>query len=73
MKWIVTPLTVSLFLLFGCGQKDERKAEEEKSKVEKAVKEAVTKEFQMYEGAKGLLEKAGKEAQERSEKEKEMK
>ena len=57
----------------GCGQKDERKAAEDKSKVEQAVKEAVTKEFKMYEGAKAAMEKVGKEAQARTEKEKEVK
>jgi len=60
-------------LLFSCGQKDERKAAEEKSKVEQAVKEAVTKEFKMYQGAKTGIEKVEKEAQERREKEKEVK
>ena len=60
-------------LFIGCGQKDERKAEGEKSKVEEAVKDVVTKEFKMYEGAKAALEKTEKEAQERREKEKEVK
>ena len=50
---------------FGCGQKDEGKSQAEKSKVEEAVKEAVTKEFKMYEGAKAALEKADKESKER--------
>jgi PBP1b-binding outer membrane lipoprotein LpoB len=53
--------------LIGCGQK-----EEQKSKVEEAVKEAVTKELKMYEGAKALIEKAGKGEQERREKEKDV-
>ncbi len=52
-----------------CGQKDEGKSQAEKSKVEEAVKEAVTKEFKMYEGAKAALEKVDKEAKERLEKE----
>ena len=52
-----------LVALPGCGQK------EEKSKVEEAVKEAVTKEFKMYEGAKAALEKADKESKERVAKE----
>ncbi len=54
--------------LFACGQK-----EEQKSKIEEAVKEAVTKEFKMYEGAKAGIEKVEKEAQEKREKEKEVK
>ena len=66
---IVLPLFLVAFL--GCGQKDEQKAAEEKSKLEQAVKEAVTKEFKMYEGAKAGIEKVEKEAQERREKEKE--
>ena len=64
---IVLPLFLVAFL--GCGQKDERKAAEEKSKVEQTVKEAVTKEFKMYEGAKSALEKVQKESQEKREKE----
>jgi len=66
-------LLLSLAAFPGCGQKDERKAAGEKSKVEQAVKEAVTKEFKMYEGAKAGMEKVEKEAQERREKEKEVK
>jgi len=62
-------LPLLLFAAFlGCGQK-----EEEKSKVEQAVKEAITKEFKMYQGAKTGIEKVEKEAQERREKEKEVK
>jgi len=60
-------LLLSLTLI-GCGQK-----EEQKSKVEEAVKEAVTKELKMYEGAKALIEKAGKGDEERREKEKDVK
>lgn len=60
-------LSIAL-VVFSCGQK-----EEQKSKVEEAVKEAVTKEFKMYEGAKAALEKVEKEAQEMREKEKEVK
>ena len=67
-------LPLLLFAAFlGCGQKDETKSQAEKSKIEEAVKEAVTKEFKMYEGAKAGIEKVEKEAQERREKEKEMK
>ncbi len=66
IRWI---LCLSLFpFLVACGQK-----EEQKSKIEEAVKEAVTKEFKMYEGAKAAVEKVGKEAQEKREKEKEVK
>ena len=68
---IVMPLFLVAFL--GCGQKDEGKSQAEKSKVEEAVKEAVTKEFKMYEGAKAAIGKTEKEAQERREKEKEVK
>ncbi len=66
IRWI---FCLSLFpFLVACGQK-----EEQKSKIEEAVKEAVTKEFKMYEGAKAAVEKVGKEAQEKREKEKEVK
>ena len=71
----ISRIVLPLFLVasLGCGQKDERKAAEEKSKVEEAVKEAVTKEFKLYQGAKAGIEKVEKEAQERREKEKEVK
>lgn len=62
-------LPVFLVAFLGCGQKDEQKAAGEKSKVEEAVKEAVTKEFKMYEGAKAAVDKIQKEAQEKREKE----
>ena len=71
MSRIILPVFLVAFL--GCGQKDEKKAAEEKSKVQEAVKEAVTKEFKLYEGAKAGIEKVEKEAQERREKEKEVK
>ncbi|TAJ83853.1 hypothetical protein EPO44_16785 [bacterium] len=66
IRWILCLSLLPFF--FACGRK-----EEQKSKVEEAVKEAVTKEFKMYEGAKKALEKVEKEAQERREKEKEIK
>lgn len=65
--WIFCLLLLPIF--FACGQKDEQKAAGEKSKVEEAVKEAVTKEFKMYEGAKAAVDKIQKEAQEKREKE----
>lgn len=71
---MVRILTVVItFLILGCGQKEERKTEGERSKVEEAVREAVTKELRIYESAKQSLEKVEKEAQERREKEKEVK
>jgi hypothetical protein len=67
-------ILVIIFLLFlGCGRKEERSSGEQKSKVEEAVGETVTKEFKMYEGAKAALEKTEKEAQERRDEEKEVK
>ena len=62
-------LSLLFALLSACGQKDEGKSQAEKSKVEEAVKEAVTKEFKMYEGAKAALEKVDKESKERVAKE----
>jgi len=40
--------------------------------VKQAVKEAVTKEFQYYEGAKQKLEEAGKQEERRREQEKQL-
>ncbi|MBI4488835.1 MAG: hypothetical protein HY694_07090 [Deltaproteobacteria bacterium] len=62
-----------LLLFFGCGQKEKGTSGEQKTKVEEAVKEAVTKEFMMHEGAKAALEKTEKESHEKREKEKEVK
>lgn len=71
---MVKILTVVIALpLLGCGQKEGGKSEGEKSKVEEAVREAVTKELRIYESAKQSLEKIEKEAQQRREKEKEVK
>lgn len=71
---MVKILTVVIaLLLLGCGQKEGGKSEAEKSKVEEAVKEALTKELRMYESTKQSLEKIEKEAQGRREKEKEVK
>ncbi len=69
IKSIPIALLLPLLTLAACGQKDEGKSQAEKSKVEEAVKEAVTKEFKMYEGAKAALEKVDKEAKEKLEKE----
>lgn len=66
-------LVVTFLLFLGCGQKEEGVSGEQKSKVEEAVREAVTKEFKMYEGAKASLEKTAKLAQERRDEEKEVK
>lgn len=71
IRWILCLSLLPFF--FACGQKDEGKQQAEKTKVEEAVKEAVTKELKMYEGAKAALEKVEKEAQEKREKEKEVK
>ena len=71
--WLHGVLFVIFVAILGCGQKDENKSQAEKSKVEEAVKEAVTKEFKLYQGAKAGIEKVEKEAQERREKEKEVK
>jgi len=65
-------LLVMVLALLSCGQKDESKTEERKSKVTEAVEWAVTKEIEMYKGAKRSLEKAGSETQEKREAEKEL-
>jgi hypothetical protein len=62
--------TVSLVLLVvlsGCGEKG---GKEDKAK--QAVKEAVTREFQYYEGAKQKLGEAEKQEQQRREQEKQL-
>ena len=76
MKRIVSSAVALLAIfmsIFACGRKEEGKTGEEKSKVEEAVKEAVTKDLKMYEGAKQALEKIEKESQEKREKELESK
>lgn len=65
-------LVIISLLFLGC-QKTERPSGEQKSRIEEAVKDAVTKEFKMYEGAKATLEKTEKEAQQRRDEEKEVK
>ena len=58
---------VVLVVLSGCGEND---GKEDKAK--QAVREAVTKEFQYYEGAKRKLGEAEKQEQQRREQEKEL-
>jgi hypothetical protein len=57
--------------LFACGRKEESQPAAQ-NKIEEAVKEAVTKEFKMYEGAKAGLEKAERASQEKREMEKDV-
>jgi len=74
MKGIVSiavALSVIVISTFACGRKEESPGE--KSKAEVAVKEAVTKDLKMYEGAKQALEKIEKESQEKRDKEAELK
>jgi hypothetical protein len=63
----IIALALFFLLLFACGER-----KEDKGRVQDAVKEAVTKEFQMYESAKKSLEKIEKESQQRREKEKQI-
>ena len=56
-----------LVALSGCGEND---GKEDKAK--QAVREAVTREFQYYEGAKQKLREAEKQEQQRREQEKEL-
>lgn len=63
-------LFIMIPILFSaCGQKEEGKQQAEKTKIEEAVKGAVTKELKMYEGAKAAVEKIEKETKEKMEKE----
>lgn len=57
-------------LLTGCG--DRSGGTEGKSKAEKAVEEVITKEFKLYDKAKGSIQKAQEESQERREAEKQI-
>ena len=66
-------LLIFFLVLSGCGDKKEGPPAEGKNKIERAVEQVVTKEFKAYEGAKQSLEKINKEAEERREKEKEIK
>ncbi len=58
---------VLLIALLGCGEKD---GKEDKAK--QAVKEALTREFQYYEGAKQKLKETEKQEEQRREQEKEL-
>lgn len=66
-------LLASILVFLGCGSKKEERTGESKNKIEQAVEQAVTKEFKAYEGAKKSIGKIEKEAQERTEKAKEVK
>ena len=56
-----------LVALSGCGENDGKE-----NKAKQAVREAVTREFQYYEGAKQKLREAEKQEQQRREQEKEL-
>jgi hypothetical protein len=56
-----------LIALFGCGEKEDKK-----DKAKQAVKDALTREFQYYEGAKQKLGEATKREQERRDREKQL-
>jgi hypothetical protein len=58
--WIVILLTA--LTAYGCSPREESPQGESKNKVKEAVKEAVTQDFKVYEGAKESL----KESQDKS-------
>jgi hypothetical protein len=60
-------LAVALIALSSCGDKD---AKDDKAK--QAVKEAITRDFQYYEGAKQKLGETEKQEQQRREQEKQL-
>lgn len=66
--WVVVIAVFSL--LMGCGDRSGEKGE--KSKAEKAVEEVITKDFKLYDKAKGSIQKAQEESQERREAEKQI-
>ena len=65
LKW--TTLVVLFIALSACGDKD---AKDDKAK--QAVREAVTREFQYYQGAKQKLGESEKQEQQRREQEKQL-
>jgi hypothetical protein len=67
MDWKSWVWFVLLIVLPSCGEKD---GKEDKAK--QAVKEAVTREFQYYEGAKQRLGEAEKQERQRREQEKQL-
>jgi hypothetical protein len=60
-------LAISLIALSACGDKDAKD-----DKVKQAVKEAVTREFQYYKGAKQKLGEAEKQEEQRRDQEKQL-
>jgi len=58
---------LALIALLGCGEKEDKE-----DKAKQAVKDAITREFQYYEGAKQKLGDATKQEQERREQEKQL-
>ena len=47
-----------LLLAFSCSRREENSQDAPKSKVKEAVKDAVTKDFQLYQGAKESLQRS---------------
>ncbi len=73
-RWNMAGFFVIAMLVLSCGRKEESTPGEAKSKVKEAVKEVVTQDFKIYEGAKKSLGTIERESEERSKEiEKELK
>jgi len=48
----------ALLLIFGCSHKEENSPQEPKSQVKEAVKDAITQDFKIYQGAKESLKQS---------------
>ncbi|HTN72134.1 MAG TPA: hypothetical protein VMO00_13725, partial [Methylomirabilota bacterium] len=55
---IATLCFACALLLYGCSHREENSQEAPKSKVKEAVKDAVTQDFKLYQGAKDSLKES---------------
>jgi len=55
---ISTLCVAAVLLMCGCSHKEESSQQEPKSQVKEAVKDAVTQDFKLYQGAKESLQRS---------------
>jgi hypothetical protein len=70
--WNKVELVALAVAVLSCDQKAETTKKPQEDKAKQAVREAVTREFQYYEGAKEKLGEAEKQEQQRREQEKQL-
>ncbi len=67
IRYFAAGCLVVAAVTLGCGREEKSSTEEKKSGAQRAVEQAITQDFKIYEGAKKALGKIEKESEERQE------